>query len=306
MLLFFYCIIVALVERKGRYNMKIQGVLLPLITPFAGGEVDYESYEKLIKSYIDKGVAGFTPLATTGETPTLSDYEYETLLAKTVEYVDGKVPLYFGFGGNNTEKMVRGIKLLEKYDIQGVLSVCPYYNRPDQRGIYEHFKRISEATSLDIILYNIPYRTGRNIENDTIRKLAELKNIVGIKDACGDFNQTTELLLNRPQDFSILTGEDAFFYSTLMLGGDGGIMASAHINTEKYIEVYNRAKENNYMEALKLWKEAASLIPLLFEEPNPAPIKYCLSKLGIIKSPEVRLPLVGISDKLAEKINNIL
>lgn len=285
--------------------MKIKGVLLPIVTPFTGGNVDFESYENMIKFYSNKGIAGFVPLGTSGETPTLSDYEYESVLEKTIEYNEKNLPIYVGFGGNNTDKMAKSVKLFEKYKIQGILSVCPYYNRPDQRGIYEHFKRISEATPLDIILYNIPYRTGRNIENDTVRKLAELKNIVGIKDACGDFNQSAELLLNPPKDFSILTGEDALFYSTLMLGGDGGILASAHIYTEKFVEIYNKVKENNHFEALKTWKEVANIIPLLFEEPNPAPIKYCLYKAGLIKSQEIRLPLVEISQILAEKIDKV-
>ncbi|URZ08705.1 4-hydroxy-tetrahydrodipicolinate synthase [Clostridium felsineum] len=286
--------------------MKLEGVLVPLVTPFKDGKVDLVSYEKLIKTYSEKGVAGFMPLATTGETPTLSDYEYESILDKTLEANKLNLPIYVGFGGNNTEKMTKDIKKLEKYNIQGILSVCPYYNRPDQRGIYEHFKRISESTSLDIVLYNIPYRTGRNIENDTIRKLSELKNIVGIKDACGDFNQTTELLLNRPEDFSILTGEDAFFYSTLMLGGDGGIMASAHLNTEKYVEVYNKAKQNDHEGAFKLWKEVVDIIPMLFKEPNPSPIKYCLHKLGVIKSDDVRLPLVSISKELSITLDKFI
>lgn len=286
--------------------MKIEGVLLPIVTPFIGGNVDFESYENMIKFYSNKGIAGFVPLGTSGETPTLSDYEYESVLEKTIEYNEKNLPIYVGFGGNNTEKMAKSVKLFEKYKIQGILSVCPYYNRPDQRGIYEHFKRISESTPLDIILYNIPYRTGRNIENDTVRKLAELKNIVGIKDACGDFNQSAELLLNPPKDFSILTGEDALFYSTLMLGGDGGILASAHIYTEKFVEIYNKVKENNHFEALKTWKEVANIIPLLFEEPNPAPIKYCLYKAGLIKSQEIRLPLVEISQILAEKIDKVI
>ncbi|AAK81523.1 4-hydroxy-tetrahydrodipicolinate synthase [Clostridium acetobutylicum] len=286
--------------------MKIEGVLIPLITPFKDGKVDLASYEKLIRHYSKKGVAGFMPLATTGETPTLSDYEYQSILEKTVECNELNLPIYVGFGGNNTEKMTKDIKMLDKYNIKGILSVCPYYNRPDQRGIYEHFKRISESTSLDIVLYNIPYRTGRNIENDTIRRLSELDNIVGVKDACGDFTQTTELLLNRPDNFSILTGEDAFFYSTLMLGGDGGIMASAHLNTEKYVEVFNKSKQNDYKSALEIWKQVANMIPLLFEEPNPAPIKYCLSKTGVIASEALRLPLVPISENLKEKLNKFL
>lgn len=283
--------------------MKIKGVLVPIITPFFHGEVDFESYKKIIQHYSKLGVAGFVPLATTGETPTLSDYEYQSILEKTIEYNESNLPLYIGFGGNNTEKMAKDIKKIEKYKIQGILSVCPYYNRPDQRGIYQHFKRISESTPLDLILYNIPYRTGRNIENDTTRRLAELKNIVGIKDACGDFSQSSELLLNRPKDFSILTGEDAFFYSTLMLGGDGGILASAHLNTEKFIEIYEKIQANDHFRALEIWKTLAGLIPLLFEEPNPAPIKYCLYKLGLIKSQEIRLPLVQISQALAKKID---
>lgn len=288
--------------------MKIQGVLIPLITPFKDGQVDLTSYGKMIEYYSKKGVSGFLPLATTGETPTLSDYEYQSILEKTIECNKSKLPIYVGFGGNNTSKMVKDVKMFEKYDIKGILSVCPYYNRPDQRGIYKHFRNISEATPLDIIIYNIPYRTGRNIENDTIRKLSELKNIVGVKDACGDFKQTTDLLLNRPDDdnFSILTGEDAFFYSTLMLGGDGGIMASAHINTEKYIEIYNKAKQNDHEGAFKVWKEIAPIIPLLFEEPNPAPIKYYLYKSGMIASDDIRLPLVKISEALQKKLNKFL
>lgn len=288
--------------------MKIQGVLIPVVTPFINGEVDLESYGKIIKHYTSKQIAGIMPLATTGETPTLTDYEYEAILNKTIECNVGNVPVYVGFGGNNTCKMTKEIKKLEKFNIKGILSVCPYYNRPDQRGIYEHFKAISEATPLDIVLYNIPYRTGRNIENDTVRKLAELKNIVGIKDACGDFSQTTDLLLHKPSDenFSILTGEDAFFYSTLMLGGDGGVMASAHINTDKYIEIYNKAKQNDHEGALKLWKEVVDIIPMLFKEPNPAPVKYCLYKQGLIKSSEVRLPLVGVSNELSNKLDSLL
>jgi 4-hydroxy-tetrahydrodipicolinate synthase len=286
--------------------MKIEGVLVPLITPFTEGKVDFESYKKMIKHYSDKGVAGFIPLATTGETPTLSDYEYQSILEKTIEYNDINLPIYVGFGGNNTEKMAKDIKMFEKYNIQGILSVSPYYNRPDQRGIYAHFKRLSEATPLDIILYNIPYRTGRNIENDTVCKLSELKNIVGIKDCCGDFKQSTELLLNRPKDFSILTGEDAFFYNTLALGGDGGIMASAHIKTEKFIKIYNKMKNNDHVGAFEIWKEVSNIIPLLFEEPNPAPIKHCLYKLGLIQSQEVRLPLVEASQALAEKLDKKL
>lgn len=286
--------------------MKIEGVIVPLLTPFKDGKVDLESYERVVNHYIAQGVNGIIPLGTTGESPTISCEEYEEVLAKTMECTSNKISVYVGLGGNNTGEVARKVKVAEKYNVDGILSVAPYYSRPNQAGIYEHFKCISEATDLNIILYNIPYRTGTNIENETIYRLSELKNIVGLKDCSGNMKQTTELLMNPPKDFSILTGEDAQFYTTLLLGGQGGIMASAHLRTKEFIEVYNLIKSNNYQEALKRWKPLYSMIPLLFAEPNPAPLKYCLNKIGLIDSDEIRLPLVGISEELKIKLDKIL
>lgn len=286
--------------------MKIEGVMVPLITPFRDGKVDFKSYERIVNHYIEEGVSGIIPLGTTGESPTILANEYEEILAKTIEYNSDRVPVYVGLGGNNTSEVVSKLKIADKHNVDGILSVAPYYSRPNQRGIYEHFKCISEATDLDIILYNIPYRTGTNIENETVFKLAELKNIVGIKDCSGNIKQTTELILNSPEDFSILTGEDAFFYTTLALGGQGGIMASASLRTKEFIEVYNLIRANNHQDALEKWKALYNMIPLLFSEPNPTPLKYCLKKLGLINSDEVRLPLVNITDELEGKLNSII
>jgi len=282
--------------------MKIEGIWLPIITPFKNDEVDYDSYKRLIDYYIAKGITGLIPLGTTGESSTTSEEEYENIIERTMEYTKNRVPVFAGSGGNNTAKLVKQLKIVEKYKVDGILSVCPYYNRPDQRGIYEHFKKISESTSLNIILYNIPYRTGRNIENATIYKLSELKNIVALKDSCGDIKQSMELLLNPPENFSILTGEDILFYSSMTLGASGGILASAHLNTDKFIEIYKKIKSNDHGSALNIWKELYTTIPLLFEEPNPTPIKYCLYKLGLISSPEARLPLTAISNSLEKKL----
>jgi 4-hydroxy-tetrahydrodipicolinate synthase len=286
--------------------MKIEGVIVPLITPFKDGKVDLRSYEKMVDHYIDEGVSGIIPLGTTGESPTVLSYEYEDILAKTMECNNKRVPVFVGLGGNNTSEVAKMVKVAEKYNVDGILSVAPYYSRPNQAGIYEHFKYISEATSLNMILYNIPYRTGTNIENETVHKLAKLKNIVGIKDCSGNMKQTTELLLNPPKDFSILTGDDAYFYTTLVLGGQGGIMASANLRTKEFIDIYNLVKSNNHEEALKRWKSLYGMIPLLFAEPNPAPLKYCLNKLGLIESDEIRLPLVGITEELKIKLDKIL
>ena len=285
--------------------MGIDGIWLPIVTPFKNDKVDFSSYKKLVNHYLKKGITGIIPLGTTGESPTVSDEEYEEIVDKTVEYVNGQVPIYVGLGGNYTKKVVKKLKVLKKYPVQGILSVSPYYNRPDQRGIYQHFKQISENTDLNIIVYNIPYRTGRNIENDTIYKLAELKNVVALKDASGDIKQSMDLLLNPPPDFSILTGEDMFFYITMTHGGQGGILASAHVATEEFLSLYQLVKQNDHQGAYEVWKRLAAFIPLLFKEPNPAPIKYYLLKKGLIKSNETRLPLVEISDGLKAQIDKI-
>ena len=284
--------------------MKVKGLWVPVVTPFENDELDMVSYEKLVNHYINEGVHGLMPLGTTGETPTLSEKEYEEIVSKTMEVVNGRVPVIIGLGGNCTRSVIDKLKVAERHKVQGILSVSPYYNRPDQRGIYEHFKKISESTDLDIVLYNIPYRTGRNMENETILRLSEEKNIVGVKDASGDFNKTIELLLNKPDEFSVLSGEDNLFYSSLLLGGDGGVTASAHLKTKEFIKVYDYIQNNDAKAALEIWKEISPMIPLLFKEPNPTPIKYMLKKIGLINSDEVRLPLVPISEELKNELDS--
>ncbi|ROR26354.1 4-hydroxy-tetrahydrodipicolinate synthase [Mobilisporobacter senegalensis] len=286
--------------------MQLTGVWLPIVTPFKDEKIDYKSYKRLIDHYSTKGISGFIPLGTTGEVPVLNDYEFQEMIEKTLDYNEKKLPVYVGVGGNYTAKVIEKLKIAEKYDIQGILSVCPYYNKPNQEGIYSHFNSIAQSTDLNIIIYNIPYRTGVNIQNDTIHRLAEIKNIVGLKDACGDIKQTMALLMDPPKDFSILTGEDIFFYLTLTLGGQGGILASSHLKTELFIDVYNKVKENNTKAALETWKQLYDFIPLLFKEPNPAPIKYCLKKLGLLDSAELRLPLMEASKELGEKLDRII
>ncbi|HEX3045847.1 MAG TPA: 4-hydroxy-tetrahydrodipicolinate synthase [Bacillota bacterium] len=286
--------------------MKIQGVWLPIITPFIADEIDYLSYAKMIDFYIDQGISGLIPLGTTGESPAIEDAEFEELVARTMELTRGRVPVFVGAGGNYTKKVVKLVHIVEKYKADGILSVSPYYNRPDQNGIYQHFLKISESTPLPIIIYNIPYRTGRNIENETIYKLAGLRNIVGLKDSCGDLKQSMDLLLHPPADLAILTGEDALYYTTMLLGGAGGILASAHLATGRFVEIYNLIQANNHQAALEKWRGLADFIPLLFMEPNPAPLKYCLQRHGLIKSLETRLPLTEISEGLKGKLDQVL
>jgi 4-hydroxy-tetrahydrodipicolinate synthase len=286
--------------------MRLSGVWLPIITPFKDGEVDYAGYERLLEHYVRAGVSGVIPLGTTGESPTIDEAETEALVERTVATVAGRVPVLIGVGGNDTRKVVKAVKGLQKHAVQGILSVCPYYNRPSQDGLREHFTRVAEATDRPILIYNIPYRTGVNIANETLLALAAIPNIAGVKDSSGNIAQSLDLLRQRPAGFTVLTGEDAFFYTMLAHGGDGGILASAHVETATFLSVYERMVANDHQGALKAWSRLEPMVPLLFKEPNPVPIKHCLWRQGLIASAECRLPLTRVSDALAKDLDRLI
>ncbi len=287
--------------------MDISGIWLPVVTPFLEGRIDFESYERLINHYVTTGISGIIPLGTTGESPVITMDESLEITKKTVEIVKGRLPVFAGIGGNHTERVASNVKQMESLGIDGILSVCPYYNRPGQEGLYRHFETIAAETDLKIIMYNIPYRTGVNMENETIYRLAEIGNIVGIKDSCGNITQSLELLANKPENFSVMTGEDILFFTTLANGGDGGILASSHIETQSFLNVFNKmTMDNNINGARSLWRKIERIIPLLFKEPNPGPIKYCLNRIGRINSSEMRLPMTDISENLKLKIDEVM
>jgi 4-hydroxy-tetrahydrodipicolinate synthase len=286
--------------------MRLSGVWLPIITPFKDGEVDYAGYEHLVDHYVRAGVSGVIPLGTTGESPTIDEAETEALVERTVATVAGRVPILIGVGGNDTRKVVKAVKRLQKHAVQGILSVCPYYNRPSQDGMREHFTRVAEATDRPILIYNIPYRTGVNLANETLLALAAIPNIAGVKDSSGHIAQSLDLLRQRPAGFTVLTGEDAFFYTMLAHGGDGGILASAHVETATFLSVYERMVANDHQGALKAWSRLEPMVPLLFKEPNPVPIKHCLWRQGLIASAECRLPLTRVSDALAKDLDRLI
>ena len=281
----------------------LSGVWLPIVTPFRDGAVDLGSYKRLLHFYADKGLGGIMPLGTTGEVPTLDDDEAEAIVETTVREVGGRVPIYVGVGGNATHKVIRTLKRLERYPFEGILSVCPYYNRPSDEGMVEHFTRIAGATDRKVVIYNITYRTGVNLSNDAVLALARIPNLIGIKDCCGNFAQSLDLLNRKPAGFSVMTGEDALFVSTLALGGNGGILASAHVRPEIFLEVYRRMQANDHQGARALWAEIEPITRLLFKEPNPMPLKHYLWRQGLIESPECRLPLTKVSSALAEMID---
>ncbi len=283
------------------------GLWIPLVTPLLDGEVDLASYEGLVEHYIREGAAGLFPLGTTGESPVLAEAEAAALVDRTIAIAAGRVPVFVGIGGNATAKLVRNLKRLETYAFDGIVSVCPYYNRPGQDGLYEHFSRIAEATERPILVYNIPYRTGINLANDTLLRLAEEhRNIVGVKDSSGNIAQSLDLLRQRPPGFAVLTGEDASFYTMLAHGADGGILAAAHLATSEFVAVFEAIRANDHHRAHLLWSRLEPLVPLLFQEANPMPLKYCLWRQGLIRSPECRLPLTRVSASLAGMLDRVL
>ncbi|MBN2510779.1 MAG: 4-hydroxy-tetrahydrodipicolinate synthase [Spirochaetales bacterium] len=281
----------------------MHGIFLPVITPFIEGSIDFESYRSLIRHYLGIGIQGIIPLGTTGEVSTIESDEYTAILETTLEATDGRLPVITGISGNATAKMTKLINRLNHLSVDGYLVTAPYYNLPSQEGIYQHFKVLAKSTDKPVYIYNIPYRTGRNMENDTILRLAQIPNIAGIKDSCGNTGQSIELISKAREDFSVMTGEDVFYFANLCHGGAGGVLAAAHVDTEKYLRVYELIQANDVLGARAVWKELSVHIPLFFKEPNPAPIKYLLYKKGLIRSPEVRGPLSGISDGLKERLN---
>lgn len=283
-----------------------QGIWLPLITPFRDGALDEASLCRLIGHYATQPVDGFIIAATTGESLTLDDAEQERLahlVAEELASVKPPRPVYFGVSGSDTRKAVKTLSRMASWPIDGYLAVAPYYTRPAQDGLYQHFLALADASTRPILVYNIPYRTGVNLSNDTMLRLAEHDNIVGTKECCADPTQSFDLLRHRPAGFSVLTGEDASFYTALAHGADGGILASAHFATSRFLAVYNRLANGDAAGALAEWRALCDLPRLLFQEPSPAAIKYWLHRLDLIDSGELRLPMTPVSDALAARID---
>ena len=238
--------------------------------------------------------------------PTLDEAENEALIERTLAVAAGRVPVFVGVGGNATSKVVKTLKRLERLPFEGIVSVCPYYNRPGQDGLIAHFRAVACATDRDVLIYNIPYRTAVNLSNDSLLELAEVPNIVGAKDSSGSIAQSLDLLARKPADFAVLTGEDALYFTMMANGAEGGILAASHLMTERFVEVGRRFAANDLVGARAAWAPLASLVPLLFAEANPMPIKYLLWRQGLIASPECRLPLTRISNDLARRLDGML
>lgn len=281
----------------------LQGLWLPLITPFRDGALDETSLRRMCRHYAVQPIDGLILAATTGEGLTLDEAETERLVAVAAAELEGGLPIYLGLSGSDTRKMVKSLERTAAWPVEGYLVACPYYTRPSQEGLHRHFAALAAHSAKPILIYNIPYRTGVNMTNETMLRLAELPAIAGVKDCCADAQQSFDLIRSRPAGFSVLTGEDALFYAALTQGANGGICASAHVETQAFARVCAAMLDGDQPAALGEWRGLADLPRLLFAEPSPSPIKHWLWRTGLIDSPEVRLPMTEVSEALAARID---
>jgi 4-hydroxy-tetrahydrodipicolinate synthase len=284
---------------------QLQGLWLPLVTPFRDGELDEPSLWRLTAHYARMPVDGLILGATSGEGLTLEIDELERLVASVRTELARRgrfIPVCLGLSGASTRKMQDLLDETAAWPIDGYLISSPYYSRPSQRGLLAHFTALADHASWPIVLYNIPYRSAVNLSNDTLLALAEHPNIAGLKDCCADRTQSAELLRQRPSGFRVLTGEDAQYFDALSDGADGAILLSAHVETETFASVRTLLNEGNRDEALARWRSVAELTRLLFTEPSPAPAKYWLAQLGLIDCAEVRFPMVAVGTELAARL----
>ncbi|HEY5130010.1 MAG TPA: 4-hydroxy-tetrahydrodipicolinate synthase [Bradyrhizobium sp.] len=283
----------------------LHGLWLPLVTPFRHGELDEASLRRLVRHYLALPVDGLVLAATTGESLTLEPGEIERLVVTVRDEAGraGGLPLCLGLSGSNTRALLDMVARTAPWPIDGYLISCPYYSRPSQRGLELHFGALADRAAHPVLLYNIPYRTGVNLGNEAMLRLAGHPNIAGLKDCSADRTQSLELLRRRPDNFAVLTGEDAQYFEALSDGADGGILASAHIETETFAEIRSLLAAGDREAAQARWQSVADLTRLLFSEPSPAPIKHWLWRTGLIESAELRLPITEVSRELAARLD---
>jgi len=283
------------------------GTGVALVTPFKkDNNVDYNALEKLVNYQIDNGIDYLVVLGTTSEAATLTIEEKQKVRDKVIDVNQGRLPLVLGVGGNNTSAVVLELKQIDLSSFDAILSVSPYYNKPTQEGIYQHFKAIAEVSPKPIILYNVPGRTASNMSPNTVIRLAtDFSNIIAVKEAAGDMGQALRLLQNKPDDFLIISGDDMLALPMTLTGGAGVISVIGQGLPKDFSKMIQFALKGSSKEAASLHYKLMNSIDYIFEEGNPAGIKALLNKLGIC-APFVRLPLVKTSTKLQEKISTFI
>ena len=290
---------------------ELRGCGTALVTPFdAGGQLDEAALRRLVQRQIEAGIDFLVPCGTTGESPVLSSKEHFRVVEITLEEAKGKAPVMAGAGGNNTERVREGIQELERMGVDAILSVSPYYNKPTQEGLYRHYRALAEATHLPILVYNVPGRTGSNVEPKTLARLAALPNILGVKEASGNLAQVDEILRllsekGQPSRFRVLSGDDALTLPMIALGAVGAISVVSNVVPRETREMVALALVGNLDAARKVHRRLLPLMQALFVESNPIPVKAALAAMGLLTL-AYRLPLVPPQPETQAKLQKTL
>jgi 4-hydroxy-tetrahydrodipicolinate synthase len=284
----------------------LQGSLVAIVTPMHdNGSLDIQALTNLIDFHIDQGTDGIVIVGTTGESPTVDVDEHCMLIKTTIEHVAKRVPVIAGTGANSTKEAIELTEKAKKLGADACLLVAPYYNKPTQEGLYQHYRAVAEAVDIPQILYNVPGRTGCDISNDTALRLAVIPNIVGIKDATGSIERGTDLILRAPKDFAIYSGDDATGMALMLLGAHGVISVTANVAPKLMHEMYVAATTGKVKEACQINGQLFALHQKLFIEANPIPVKWVLQQMGKIGA-GIRLPLVPLSPQHHEVLRNAM
>ncbi len=277
-----------------------------LVTPFRrDSSLDEAAMRRLVRRQIEAGIDFLAPCGTTGESPTLSKQEHLRVAEITLEEAAGRVPVLAGAGGYNTAEAVALAKELQSMGADGILSVTPYYNKPTPEGLYQHFKAIASAVSLPVIVYNVPRRTATNVDTATLKRLAEIDNIVGVKEASADISQMASILGRLPEKFSVLSGDDALALPLIALGGTGLISVASNEIPAEMTRIVRLCLQNNFEQARRLQRRFLPLMEVNFVESNPIPVKAAMAAMGLLE-PVWRLPLCPPSPENEEKIRGVL
>jgi len=282
-----------------------QGSFVALVTPFKNGKIDEEALKNIIEFQVSNGTNGIVPCGTTGESATLSVEEHNQVVEITVQAVNGRIPVIAGSGSNSTGEAIKLTRHAKKVGANAALHITPYYNKPTQEGLYQHFKKIAGEVDIPIILYNVPGRTSVNMLPETTARLAEIKNIVGIKEATGNLQQISETIKLCGDNFSVISGDDANTLPIIAAGGNGVISVTANIAPEKISALCKSCLEGNFSDARKLHYELLDLNNIMFIETSPVPVKTSLSLMGKITG-ELRLPLTPLSESSLSKLKILL
>ncbi len=278
-----------------------KGAIVALVTPFKNGRVDEQALRELIEFQIENGTDGIAPCGTTGESTTLSHEEHDRVIEITISAARKRVPVIAGTGSNSTEEALRLTRHAYEAGADGALMVCPYYNRPSQEGLYRHFRKIAEEVPIPIIVYNIPGRTGVNMAPETLARLAQIRNVVGVKEASGSIKQMNDVIALCGADFDVLSGDDLFTLPLLSIGGQGIISVISNVAPADMSAMVDAFAAGDLGKARQLHRKMSPLIDALFIETNPVPVKAALAMMGKIDY-EVRLPLSKLSDANYEKL----